>query len=196
VFDWWSRRGLFLLASLVALAASACNRQSPTVAPATPKPSPTSGISPAPGVLALSSPDFQEGDDIPDTFSCDGENRSPRLAWTGIPESTVEVGLHMTDPDAPEGVFTHWIVFGLDPSSSGVESASLPAGAKQGRNSFARTGYGGPCPPRTTRHTYVFTLFALSKKLDLPDGVPTDRFEEALVGAELQRAVLSGTFAR
>jgi Raf kinase inhibitor-like YbhB/YbcL family protein len=191
----WSWRGFVLLASALALFSGACNRQSPTVAPPTPS-SPTPGPSPAPGSLALSSPDFHEGDDIPETFSCDGENRSPRLEWTGVPDSTAELAVQMTDPDAPDGIFTHWIVFGLDPSSAGIESASLPAGAKQGRNSFGRTGYGGPCPPRTNRHTYVFTLFALSKKLDLPDGVPINRLEEALPGAELQRAVVSGTFAR
>ena len=194
VANMLSRRAVVLLALVVL--SSACNRQTPTVAPQTPSPSPTSGVSPAPGALALSSPDFHEGDDIPETFSCDGENRSPRLAWTGVPEPTVEIALQMTDPDAPDGVFTHWMVFGLAPSLTGIESTSPPVGAKQGRNSFGRTGYGGPCPPRDSRHTYVFSLFALSKKLELNDGAPVDRFEQALKEAELQRAVLSGTFAR
>lgn len=191
-----SRRGIVVIASGLAVVLSACNRQTPTPAATTPEASPASGVSPATGGLSLSSADFHEGDDIPATFSCYGENRSPRLAWTGIPDSTVELALHMTDPDAPSGPFTHWIVFGLGATSVGIESSALPTGGKQGRNSFGRTGYGGPCPPRTSRHTYVFTLFALSKNLELPDGTPINSFEESLQGAELQRAVLSGTFAR
>jgi Raf kinase inhibitor-like YbhB/YbcL family protein len=111
----------------------------------------------------LTSPAFADGADIPVHHTCDGENRSPRLTWHGIPEGTRSFALIMDDPDAPRGTFTHWVLHDL-PS----DTTELPEGATtglQGLNSFGRFGYGGPCPPPgDAPHRYQFMLFAL----DLP----------------------------
>ena len=108
----------------------------------------------------LSSPAFAEGADIPTRHTCDGEDISPRLTWSGVPAGTRSLALVMDDPDAPRGTFTHWVVSDLPPDLTELVEGSTQG--RQGRNSFGRTGYGGPCPPpRDEAHRYRFTLYAL-----------------------------------
>src|SRR5579864_1382657 len=116
------------------------------------------------GAFKLTSPDFADGAAIPEKFTCKGANISPALAWSGAPVGTQTYALMVTDPDAPGGTFTHWIVFdiprnleGLKQDASGGQRADL----KQGRNDFGKIGYGGPCPPSGVHH-YIFKLYALS----------------------------------
>lgn len=112
-------------------------------------------------MLKIESPVFSEGDAVPGRFTCEGDNVSPPLSWSGVPEGTAALRLSLTDPDAPRGTFTHWLVTGIDASSSDVGRGAVPAGGTEERNSFGETGYGGPCPPPGTPHRYVFTLEAL-----------------------------------
>lgn len=108
----------------------------------------------------LSSPTFADGADIPPRHTCDGDDVSPRLTWSGAPAGTRSLALVMDDPDAPRGTFTHWVVY--DIPSSATELGEGSTVATQGRNSFGRTGYGGPCPPPGDKpHRYRFTLYAL-----------------------------------
>ena len=112
--------------------------------------------------MEIRSSAFAEGDTVPVRFTCDGDDVSPPLDWSGVPEGTAELRLTLTDPDAPGGTFTHWSVAGIDPSSSGVGEGSLPAGGTEQRNDFGSAAYGGPCPPRGRGpHRYVFTIDAL-----------------------------------
>jgi len=105
---------------------------------------------------------LSDGGTVPFRFTCDGDNISPPLSWSGVPEDATELRISLRDPDAPGGTFTHWLVAGIDPSSSGVDQDAAPAGGVEEMNSFGERGYGGPCPPRgDSPHRYVFAVEAL-----------------------------------
>jgi Raf kinase inhibitor-like YbhB/YbcL family protein len=154
--------------------------------------------------LVLTSTAFAPGGDIPRRFTCQGEDVSPALAWRGAPEGTRSFALIVDDPDAPDPArprmtWVHWVLYDLPASASelpeGARAADLPAGARQGRNDWKRTGYGGPCPP-IGRHRYVHKLYALDALLgDL--GEPTKAaLERAMDGHVLARAELIGTYQK
>jgi Raf kinase inhibitor-like YbhB/YbcL family protein len=112
--------------------------------------------------MEIKSSAFSEGDAVPTRYTCDGEDISPPLDWSGVPEGTTELRLSVTDPDAPGGTFTHWSVTGIDPSSVGVAEGSVPTGGTEQRNDFGSAAYAGPCPPRGRgSHRYLFTIEAL-----------------------------------
>lgn len=105
---------------------------------------------------------FSEGDTVPIEFTCDGDDVSPPLGWSGVPEGATELRISLRDPDAPSGTFTHWLVSGIDPSSSDVGQGMAPAGGTVETNSFGERAYGGPCPPPgDDPHRYIFTVEAL-----------------------------------
>ena len=143
----------------------------------------------------LSSPAFADGADIPVRYTCDGDDVSPRLTWTGTPQGTRSIALIMDDPDAPRGTFTHWVIHDLPPELTELgEGAAL---GTQGRNSFGRRGYGGPCPPPgDDPHRYRFTLYAL----DLPSIALQNGTREELEGKMnthvLDKAQLVGRYQR
>jgi Raf kinase inhibitor-like YbhB/YbcL family protein len=141
--------------------------------------------------FVLSSTAFQAGHAIPPRYTCDGAGVSPPLRWKAPPRGTKAFALFVIDIDA--GPFTHWTLWDLPPSRTG-----LAAGTRwslQGRNSFGRVGYGGPCPP-AGRHRYVFTLYALRQKLGLPRGAATAQFTHALVRRVLATTTIIGTYRR
>jgi hypothetical protein len=143
-------------------------------------------ISPIPsnlGDFELSSPAFAEGEPIPEIYSCNGENVSPPLEWTGVPDGAAELMLTMLDPDAPSGVFTHWTVYAIDPSSQGTPEGSVPEGALQGTNDTGADTYAGPCPPSDESHRYVFTLAALAEPSGLDPGAAPGEVDAVLVSA-------------
>ena len=112
--------------------------------------------------MEITSPAFSEGDTVPVRFTCDGDDVSPPLAWSGVPEGTSELRLSLTDPDAPSGTFTHWLVTGIDPASTGVDEGHVPTGGTEQENGFGDAAYGGPCPPPGRgAHRYVFAIEAL-----------------------------------
>ena len=129
--------------------------------------------------MSLTSQAFKNGECIPSKYTCDGECVSPPLSWSGAPEETKTFALIMDDPDAPIGVFTHWVIFNIPMSENALlenipKKGFLPNGAIQGRNGFERNGYGGPCPPSGT-HRYQFHLYALNTQLNLlPDATRED----------------------
>jgi Raf kinase inhibitor-like YbhB/YbcL family protein len=113
-------------------------------------------------MIEVRSPAFSEGDTLPVEFTFDGDNVSPPLSWSGVPEGTVELRISVRDPDAPSGTFTHWLVVRVDPASTDVGRGTVPARGTEERNSFGDDAYGGPCPPRGhDPHRYVFTVEAL-----------------------------------
>ncbi len=148
---------------------------------------------PAMTEILISSPAFTQDEAIPVQFSCDGDNVSPELAWSGIPEGTASLVLIMDDPDAPGGVWDHWILFNIPPDLGGIAQGGT-AGT-DGNNSWDRTGYGGPCPPGGT-HRYFFKLYALDTTLDLPEGSYKGEIEGAMEGHILGYAELMGTYTR
>ena len=112
------------------------------------------------GSFPLSSPAFASGGRIPVRFTCDGENASPPLSWSGAPKSDPLV-LLVNDRDAPSGLFLHWVV-SLPPATNHLAEGRVPSGSVQGRNSFGHDRYEGPCPPPGDKpHRYVFRIYAL-----------------------------------
>jgi hypothetical protein len=112
--------------------------------------------------MEIRSSAFSEGDPVPVRFTCDGDDVSPPLAWSDVPEGASELRLTVTDPDAPSGTFTHWLVTGIDPTATDVAEGVAPERGTQQPNSFGDTRYGGPCPPPGRgAHRYVFAIEAL-----------------------------------
>lgn len=148
----------------------------------------------APMTITVSSTAFTDGGDIPRRYTCDGESVSPPLTFAGIPAGTRDLGLLVEDPDAPRGVFVHWVAWGIDPSKAALAEGESPSGT--GANGFHRRGYGGPCPPSGPAHRYVFTVFALSERLDLPPGASADDLRRAVAGTVIAEGRLVGRYAR
>jgi len=151
--------------------------------------------------LSITSPAFQEGSRIPDRYTSQGEDVSPPLAWNEPPAGTQSLALIMDDPDAPGGVFTHWVIFNIPANSRGLPEAvpteyQLSDGSLQGRNDFGRIGYGGPSPPPGAVHRYRFTLYALAKSLDLKAGASKKQVLDAMQGHILARGELTGVYQR
>jgi Raf kinase inhibitor-like YbhB/YbcL family protein len=152
--------------------------------------------------LTLTSSAFAHQGEIPARYTCEGEDVSVPLAWTGVPEGTRSLALIVDDPDAPDPeaprmTWVHWVLYNLPPAAGGLPEGvrELPAGTREGRNDWKRTGYGGPCPP-IGRHRYFHKLYALSEVL--PDlGKPTKaQLEKAMEGKVLARAELVGTYQK
>ena len=151
--------------------------------------------------LAITSAAFADGGAIPKRYTCDGDDVPPPLAWSGAPAGTKAFALVVDDPDAPDPMapqrtWVHWVLYDIPAAATSLpEGGALPAGTRQGRNDWGRTGYGGPCPP-TGRHRYFFKLYALDTVLgDL--GQPTKaQVEKAMEGHILAEGRLMGTYEK
>lgn len=211
-----SRRRLLWLALLAAFVASCSgtvttppgSSASPTAAAvpsgSTPSaaeslPSPTMSLEPpdaSSGALTLTSSAFQATAEIPADYTCKGADRSPDLAWTGVPAGTNAFVLFVDDPDGRDWV--HWSVLDLAPTTSELPAGLAPTAdpPQQGTNDFGNVGYGGPCPPSGTHH-YQFTLYALAAPLGLKDHPKGDAVRSALEKAQvLEKVTLVGTFSK
>ncbi len=129
----------------------------------------------------LDSPAFAENGEIPELYTCKGKNISPPLTIGGVPHNAASLALVLHDPDAPNGDWLHWTVWNINPNTQSFDEGKVPDSATQGTTSFGNTGYGGPCPPSGT-HRYIFDLYALDKKLDLPAGSDRKSLEQAIQG--------------
>jgi Raf kinase inhibitor-like YbhB/YbcL family protein len=141
--------------------------------------------------FALASPAFHAGHAIPRRYTCDGAGVSPPLRWKAPPRGTKAFALFVIDLNA--GPFTHWTLWDLPASSRGVAAGTR--WPRQGRNSFGRVGYAGPCPP-SGRHRYVFTLYALRQRLGLPRGAVPGQFTHALVRRVVATTTITGVYRR
>ena len=187
--------------------------EEPTLEP-TPEPTQT----PEPFYIASNA--FVDGEPIPEVYTCEGENISPALQWGGVPEGTQSLFLLVHDIDAGLELgastskgFVHWVVYNLPPTDEGLEEAippaePLPNGALQGENDAAKffpegsdnwklgRGYMGPCPPPGKEHRYVFSLYALDTKLDLPDAAELQKALDAIEGHILAETQLLGIYTK
>ena len=147
--------------------------------------------------MNLTSTSFQGGQ-IPARFTCNGAGLSPQLAWGAQPTGTATFALIVADPDAPGRAFVHWVLYDLPAGTRALAEGlpQLPDGARQGRNDFGDLGYGGPCPPHGAAHHYVFNLYALDAKLNLPAGTSGAQLEAAMQGHILAHGELVGLFQR
>jgi Raf kinase inhibitor-like YbhB/YbcL family protein len=145
--------------------------------------------------FTLTSSAFEDGETIPREFTCDGIDVAPPLKWSGPPEGTRSYALIMEDPDAPRGIFTHWLLYDIPATTTTdlreqVDGTALP-------NSFGRAAYGGPCPPPGHGpHRYVFTLYAIDvPALDVRSRTRAS-FDRALRAHTLGTARLTGRYER
>jgi Raf kinase inhibitor-like YbhB/YbcL family protein len=150
--------------------------------------------------MQLTSSAFANGNLIPARYTCDGENVSPALAWTGVPPAAKALALIVDDPDAPAGTWVHWVLLNLPAGAAGLPEAVPPGkpldnGAVQGTTSFRQKGYGGPCPPGGT-HRYYFRLYALDGPLSLTGTATAKDVQNAMKGHVLAQAELMGRYAR
>lgn len=154
--------------------------------------------------LKIESSAFTDQGEIPRKYTCDGDDRSPPLRWSGAPKGTRAFALIVQDPDAPDPAaprmtYVHWVLYDLPADCSGlpedVSRGALPPGTREGLNDWKRTGYGGPCPP-IGRHRYYFRLFALDQPLGDLGKARRDDVEKALREHVLDRAELMGTYQR
>ena len=154
--------------------------------------------------LAITSSAFTHEGPIPKPYTCQGKDISPALAWSGAPAGTKSFALIVDDPDAPDPkapkmTWVHWVLYNIPADARGlaeaIAPAALPAGTREGKNDWKRTGYGGPCPP-IGRHRYYHKLYALAAVL--PDlRHPTKaQLEQAMKGHVLAEAVLMGTYLK
>jgi hypothetical protein len=145
--------------------------------------------------MELTSPEFEDNELIPSRFTCDGEDINPELEITDVPAEAKSLVLIMDDPDAPDGTWVHWTVWGIDPETERIPAGTAPMNAVEGMTSAKRTGYSGPCPPSGT-HRYYFKLFALDTKPDLKPSAQVSDLEEAMEDHLLARCELIGLYAR
>lgn len=151
--------------------------------------------------MDLTSSAFQAGRTLPDRFSCDGENISPPLQWSGVPAGAQSLVLIFDDPDAPGGMFSHWVIYDMSPEQNGLpEGIGLGenpnANYVQGRNDYGDTGYGAPCPPPGETHQYFFRLYALDTTLNIGPGATRAQVIENMEGHILATTELSAAFQR
>jgi len=152
--------------------------------------------------LSITSSSFAPQGEIPRKYTCEGDDVSPPLSWSGVPAGTKSLVLIVDDPDAPDPkaprmTWVHWVLFNIPPATSGLAEAvaTLPAGTQQGKNDWGRSGYGGPCPP-IGRHRYFHKLYALDVVLE-GLGTPSKAdLEEAMTGHVLAKAELIGTYVK
>ena len=145
--------------------------------------------------MKITSSAFQEGGNIPSRFSRDGQNVNPALRIEGTPSDAKSLLLIMDDPDAPVGLFTHWLVWNIDPKTTEIAEKSVPKGAVQGTNDYSTIGYGGPQPPSGT-HRYYFKIFALDQILDLKPGAKRAEVDAAMSGHVIAQGELIGRFSK
>jgi Raf kinase inhibitor-like YbhB/YbcL family protein len=149
-----------------------------------------------PETITVTSSAFPAGGPIPARFTCDGQEVSPPLGWSGVPDGTAELALVVDDPDAPGGTYVHWVVAHLDPGPRQLAEGAVPLGAAELANSAGESAYAGPCPPDGPAHHYRFTLYALPRRVELAaDAEPAEAIA-AIEQAATARGRLIGTFAR
>lgn len=145
--------------------------------------------------MKLSSTAFEHAGKIPLQYTCDGENMSPDLMFSELPDDTQSLVLVAEDPDAPLGTWLHWSLWNINPKTPVIAEDSVPEEAVQGTTSFNDIGYGGPCPP-TGEHRYIFKGYALDKKLTLGTGASRSDLESAMEGHIIAKAELMGLYKR
>ncbi len=156
---------------------------------------------PAEVTIHLTSPAFAHEGAIPEKHTCDGDDLSPELAWSGVPAGAESLALVCDDPDAPGRTWVHWVLYDLPADAAGLPEglsaeAETPVGGIQGENDFGRLGFGGPCPPPGKSHRYFFRLYALDTMLELAAGASKQDVIDAMEGHILAQGELMGTYQR
>ncbi len=145
--------------------------------------------------MKLTSPAFENYQKIPALFTCDGTKRHPPLSVSGVPAGAKSLAIIVDDPDAPSGIFTHWVIWNIDPLTKEIAEGSVPEKSQEGTNSSGETGYTPPCPP-SGQHRYFFTLYALDAKLGLDGKAMKADVEKSIAGHVMAQSLLVGVYGR
>jgi Raf kinase inhibitor-like YbhB/YbcL family protein len=152
--------------------------------------------------MQISSTTIAPGGKIPDNYTCKGEGISPDISWKFVSEKAKSLAMIMEDPDAPSAIWMHWVIYNIPATTPGLlanipATESLDNGTLQGRNSFGKIGYGGPCPPPGGGpHRYFFRIYALDAPLNLKSGSTAEEVRAAMGNHILEQAELMGRFER
>jgi Raf kinase inhibitor-like YbhB/YbcL family protein len=151
--------------------------------------------------MIITSTAFHNDSTIPQQYTCQGEDISPALAWTGAPADAQSFALLCEDPDAPGGTYIHWVIYNIPATERGLaenfpKRDKLPNGTRQGVNDFKQMGYGGPCPPPGKAHRYYFKLYALDAMINIPGEATRDQLLNAMHGHILAEGETMGTYAK
>ena len=144
--------------------------------------------------MNISTPAFAQGKPIPAQYSYKGRNISPEVRIANVSANARSLVLIVDDPDAPVGLWTHWLVWNLPVATTSIPEGKLPPGAVQGKNSSGHVHYDGPAPPSGT-HRYFFHLYALDTALSLPAGSGRAALEQAMSGHIVGEAETYGVYA-
>lgn len=139
--------------------------------------------------------DFEHNGNIPSKYTCDGDDKAPILNILDVPKDAKELVLIVDDPDAPMGLWVHWILYNISPDVEVIDNDNLPSGIKQGMTNFGRLGWGGPCPP-DGMHRYFFKLYALDTSLNLKEGLNKKELEEKIKNHIIEKTELIGLYKR
>jgi len=143
--------------------------------------------------MKIYSPAFDNNDQIPEKYTCDGENVNPPLRIEDLPKNTKSLALIVDDPDSASGSFTHWMVWDIPPNTD-ISENSVPG--TEGNNSFDLPIYGGPCPPQGADHRYFFRVYALTDSLNLKKDASKQDVENAIHDHLIDSALLMGRYHR
>jgi len=154
-----------------------------------------SGLGTEKRTLRIESPAFVHKGIIPPAHTCDGADTSPPLEIGGVPHGAKSLALIVEDPDAPAGLWVHWVTWNIPPGTRRIAAGTAPPGAVQGENDWKRRGWGGPCPPAGT-HRYVFRLYALDTAPALGPSAGKKELERAMGGHVLAKGELVGLYGR
>lgn len=141
-------------------------------------------------------PDFEDGENLPVKFTCDGDGIIPELHISEVPEDAESLVVIVDDPDAPGGDFVHWMVWNLPPSTGFIVAGELPEDATEGFNDFGEAEYGAPCPPYGKTHRYQFKLYALDVELELEEDATKKDLEKEIAGHILDEVMFVGHYQR
>ena len=137
---------------------------------------------------------FKNGEEIPKEFTCEGDNFNPPLTFSDIPQNTKSLALVVEDPDAPVGIWYHWLLYNISPETSHIGEHSKPDGAIEGLANGGTPGYEGPCPPNPQAHRYIFTLYALDQMFQLSKDTDVPKFREVVNGHIIEQTTLMGIY--
>lgn len=151
--------------------------------------------------LSVTSLGWEPGGRIPEPHTADGEDHSPRIQFAGVPAGVQSFALVFDDPDAPGGTWVHWVIYDIPGAAKGLPegvstAGTLPDGSRQGRNSWKKTGYGGPSPPPGAPHRYFFRLYALPAPLGLGPGLSAKEVESVARAKSIEAAQFMGIYRR
>ena len=166
----------------------------PTSEPAVDAPLPAeSAAASVAAPLQLVAP-WRDGAEVPERYTCQGDDVSPALTWSAVPDGAVELAVTVTDLDAPD--FVHWVVFGIPVGTTGLVEGTPPEGAIEWPNGSSTGDYTGPCPPVGEQHRYLFTVHALNQQVEPADEMSANEIIEILNLTSIDQSSVSGTFAR